>query len=117
MENIVFTIVPVRERGMIAAGLLDWSTWAHDLLVFLWGRLTFLTLKSLLVSGLQIHGVGINDFSLFFHVERLFVILDLCLRKFIGIILSVVGEKRLWIGVTHEAIDATCLPCTLIAGR
>lgn len=117
MENIVFAVIPVRERSMIAACLLDGLRRTHNLLVFLRRRLAFLTLEPLLVRSFKIHSVRVNDLCFLLQVEGLFVVLDVCLREFVVIVLFVVRIKRLRVGVAHESINASCLPRTLVTRR
>ena len=90
MEDVILAIVPVRESCMVRASLLHWLCRSNDLNVFSWGRFTLLAAVPLLMSCLQVHGVRVDDFCLFFHVKSLFVIPNICLRQLVGVILSII---------------------------
>jgi len=92
MEHIVLAIVPVGERSVIGACLLDRLRGSHDLDVLGGCRFALLAPKLLLVSGLEVHGVRVDDLCLFLHVESLFVIFDVCLLQLVGVILAIVGK-------------------------
>ena len=90
MENVVLSIVPVRETCLVTRCLHDWLLWSDDFLVLWQVSLTLLALVINFVSCGEVHLVRVNDLGLFFQVECLFVVLYLCLGKFAIVILPVV---------------------------
>ena len=117
MENIVLAVVPVGERRMVRAGLLNWLRRADNTYIRLCGWLTLVASEPLFVCGLEVHGVGVDDLGLFLHVEGLLVVFDLSASKFVVVVLSVVREQRPWVRVTHETINAAGLTRALVPGR
>lgn len=117
MEDIVLTIVPVGERSMVGACLLDWLRGSHDFLVRNWHGLALITPEFLFVGRLEFHGVWVDDFGLLLHVESLLVILDICLLQSVCVVLTIVGEESLWVGIADKTIDATGHSGTLVSGR
>lgn len=90
MEDIVFAVVPVRERGMVRAGLLDRLGWLANLLLLRFSTRSLFALVFGLVSCGKVHGVRIDNFSLFLQIESLFVALHLSLGQLSVVVLSVV---------------------------
>lgn len=115
MEDVVVAVLPVRERGVVRAGLLNRLLRLNDLLLLEWLGQAFFTFEPVLVRRLQVHGVRVYDFGLFFKVKRLFVVLDLGACKFAVIVLPIVRKQRLWVGIAHEAVDAASLARSLVA--
>lgn len=117
MEHIVLAIIPVRERCMVRACLLNGFIRAYNLLIFRGNGFTLFATESLLMSRLKVHSMRVDDLGFFLHVEGLLVVLDLSSRKLVVEVLTIVREQRLRVGVTHEAIDAARLTCTLVSRR
>ena len=92
MENIVLTVVPIRERGVVRASLLNRFGGTHDLNIGLRSRFTLVAPEPLLVSRLEVHGVRVDDLRLLLHVKSLLVVLHLSDCKLVVVVLSIVGE-------------------------
>ena len=90
MEHIILAVVPVGERCMVRASLLDRLCGTSDRNVFLRNRLTLLATEPLLVRGLEVHRVRVNNLCLLLHVEGLLVVLDLSAGELVVEVLTIV---------------------------
>ena len=73
MEDIILSIVPVRERSTIRTRLLNRSGWFIDLVDFTLCSLALLPLKLRFICRCKIHPVWVDNFALFLQVEGLLV--------------------------------------------
>ena len=117
MEDVIFTVVPVGERCMVRACLLNWFRRLNNF-TLLWLS-TFALLTSILglVSRDQVHLVRVDDLAFLLEIECFLVALDLSLRELAMEILAIVREQRFWVWVANEAISASSGACTLVTRR
>ena len=67
-----------------------------------------------LARRLTLHFVWVDDLGLFFQVEGLLVVLELCLSVCVPEVLLVVGEDILGVGVFDESVSAASLSAELL---
>ena len=115
MEDIVPTVVPVGEGGVIRACLLGGLGRSSNFLLFPLGLFAPLSLELSFVSCGQVHLMRVDDLALFLEVEGLLVAFDYSLGELFCVVLTVVGEEGLWVGVADEPVSATGLSRTLVA--
>jgi hypothetical protein len=107
VEDIVPTVVPIGEGGVIRACLLGGLGRSSNFLLFHLGLFTPLSLELSFVCCSQVHLV---------RVEGLLVAFDLSLGKFLCVVLTVVGEEGLRVGVADESVSAASLSRSLVTG-
>ena len=83
MEDIVFAIVPVGERSVVGARLLDWLWSFLDLSMLSLSSLALFTSELCLVGSVHIHSVWVDDLALFLKVKGLLMAFNFCFDKFI----------------------------------
>ena len=115
VENVILSIVPVREARMVACRLLNGPGWLPDLVDLTCSSLAFLAPELGLVGRRQVHVVRIDNSALFLQIEGILVILDVGLREFAVVVLFVVGIELLGVGVSDESVDAASLSSALIS--
>lgn len=116
MEDVILSVVPVGEGGVVGARLLDGLGRLHNFTLLGLGALSFLAGVLGLVGRHKVHCVRIDDLGFLFQVKGLLMALDFCLGKLAVVILTVVREQRFWVGVSDETISAASCTSTLIAG-
>ena len=114
MEDIVLSIVPVRERRTITAGLLDRLRRLDNLINFALSSLAFLTSEFSFIRSCEVHPVGIDNLAFFLEIKGLFVRFNLSLRQLAVIVLTIVRKERLGIRVLHKSIRASSHSGTLV---
>lgn len=72
-ENVLLTIVPVREASHVRAHGCKWLSLLHDSSVYWLCRLALASFKGVGSCCLEVHFVWIYDFCFFLKVESLFV--------------------------------------------
>lgn len=117
MEHIVVTVLPVGERSVIRASLLNGLGRFNQLLVLRFGFFALFSPVLVLVRRFEVHSVRIDDFALFLKVEGLLVALNSRACKFPIVVLPVIREERLRVGVAHETIHAPSRTATLVTRR
>ena len=90
MENIVLAIVPVRERGLVRAGLLDRPRWLHNFFNFPRSSVAFFASEFSFVCRGEVHLVWVDDLALLLQIKGLFVWFDLRLCELSVIILAII---------------------------
>jgi len=114
VEDIIVAVLPVRERCLVRARLLDGLRWMCHFLNFLFGLQALLSSELAFVCSRHVHLVRVDDLGLFFEVECLLVVFDLCCGQLAVVVLTVVGEESLWVGVAHEPVRAASLSGPLV---
>lgn len=117
VENVILSIVPVREARMVARCLLDRPRWLLDLVNLACSSLTFLTPELGLVRRGQVHVVWIDNSGLFLQIEGILMILNIGLGELAIVVLFVVGIELLGVGISDESIDTASLTSALISCR
>ena len=117
MENIVFSIVPVRETGVVTRGLRDGLGWFNDLIDFWCSSLALLSKELGLVCRGEVHIMRVNNLAFFLEIEGTLVVLHIGLRQLAVVVLLVVRVEALRVRVPDKPIDAARHSCALIAGR
>ena len=109
MEDVVLSVLPVGERCLVRARLLDGLRRLHNVCNLWLGSFPLLSSVLRFVRRLEVHLVRVYDLGLLLEIEGRLVVLDLGLPQFAVIVLSVVREESLRVGVAHETIRATGL--------
>ena len=117
MENIVLAIVPVRERSRVGTCQLNGLGSLSNFLSLGLCTLALFTLVLYLVRRGQIHPVWVDNFGLFLKIEGALMILHLSLSQLAVVVLTVVTEKRFWVGVPYEAVRAANCSRALVTSR
>ena len=109
MEDVVLSVLPVGERRLVRACLLDRLRWFHNVCNL--GLRSLALFSSVLgfVGGREVHPMRVNDLGLLLQIESRLVVLHLGLPQFVVIVLSVVREESLRVGVADKTISATSL--------
>lgn len=114
MEDVVLSVLPVGERCLVRARLLDGLRRLHNV-CNLWLRsFSFLPFVLRFVRRLEVHLVRVDDLGLLLKIEGRLVVLHLGLPQLAMIVLSVVREESLRVGVAHKTISATSLSRALV---
>ena len=106
MEDVILAVVPVRERGMVRACLLNGPFCVNYLGDAGLGPLTLITLVLCFICSFEVHLVRVDDLGLLLKIEGGLVALDLRLCQLLSVVLTIVREERLGVGVADEAVCA-----------
>ena len=106
VEDVVLAIVPVGERGVVRASLLNRSRWLDNLIHLPRGSLTLLPAELGFICCREVHSVRVDNLAFFLQVERLLVWLDLSLGQLAVVVLAIVREECLGVRIFHESIGA-----------
>ena len=107
VEDIIFAVVPVGERGVIRTGLLNRSGRLDNLINFSRGSLALFPAELGLICCRKVHPVWVDNLALLFQIERLLVWLNLRLRQLAVVILAIVRKECLGVRIFHKSICAT----------
>lgn len=117
MENIILSVVPVREGRIVGARLLNGLGRARDFLDSLRRFLSLLAPILRFVRRGQVHFVRVDNLALLLKVKGLLMALDLRLGQLLIEVLAIVGEERLGVGVAHEPVSAARRARPLVSRR
>jgi len=104
-EKVFFAVIPIGEASHIRTHRCKWLVLFNDAAIDRLRGLAFTAFKGFCSRSLKVHLMRVNDFGLFFQVERFFMTFKNGLRSFIGKILFVI-RKKLWVRIAHKSICA-----------
>ena len=114
VEYVISSVIPMDKLSCVAARLLDWFwSFTHNLR-FRYCSWSLFSSVCHFIGSWQIHSMGINYLRFFFHIESIFMVLNISLFVRITVILLIVGEYVLRVGIPHESVSATLEPALIL---
>ena len=114
VEDVVLAVLPVWEVLLIAREADDGFGIVVKLPALAFLRAGVVVRVSHATSRLHFHAVRVDDFGLFFEVERFAFLNDERVLQLLLEVFLVAAEQRLGIGVANELVSATGLASSLV---
>ena len=114
VEDVVLAVVPIGERCVVRAGLLDGPRWLNNLIHLPRGSFALLPAELSFICSCEVHPMRVNNLALLFQIERLLVWLDLGLGQLAVVVLAIVREECLGVRIFDESVGAAGLTGALI---
>ena len=114
VEYVISSVIPMDKLCCVAARLLDWFwSFTHNLR-FRYCSWSLFSSVCHFIGSWQIHSMGIYYLRFFFHIECIFMVLNVSLFVRIAVILLVVREYVLGVWIPHESVSATLEPALIL---
>lgn len=114
MEYVFSSVIPIDKLCCVTTCLLNWLwSFTHDF-SFRYSSWSLFTCVCYFIGCWQIHSMGIYYLRFFFHIESIFMVLNVCLFVRIAVILLVVGEYVLWVWIPNESVSAPLEPALIL---